>query len=127
MYQITKDNNVNIPMRDVFITKSKRYNLEFITHRNSRGRYLNGFKGRIDRHMKSDTWRRSITDMKMDITLGHKLIKCSIINYTHTYFIQSATFHATTSTINLNLFIKNKINKYKIAIDLDRFQKPNFT
>ena len=44
------------------------------------------FKARIDRHMESSNWRRSVyrPQIKDEQPSGCKLIKCSIINCSHT-------------------------------------------
>ena len=56
--QISSDKFVNTPMRDGFLPNRSATDLNLLPPEIAQAETVNCFKARIDRHMKSDTWRR---------------------------------------------------------------------
>ena len=54
-HQISRDTFVNTPMRDGFLPNRSATTWNLLPPET-----VNSFKARIDRHMKSDSWKRSV-------------------------------------------------------------------
>ena len=59
-HQISRDKFVNTPMRDGFLSNRSATTCNLLPPEIAEAKTVNSFKARIDRHMKSDIWRRSV-------------------------------------------------------------------
>ena len=59
-HQISRDKFVNTPMRDGFLPNRSATTWNLLPPEIAEAETVNSFKARIDRHMKSDSWRRSV-------------------------------------------------------------------
>ena len=58
--QIIKEKNVNTPMRDGFLPNRNSTTWNMLPSEIAEADTVNQFKARLDKHMNSETWRRSV-------------------------------------------------------------------
>ena len=59
-YQLRNEKTVNTPMRDNFLLNRNATTWNMLPSDIAEADTVNQFKARIDRHMASETWRRSV-------------------------------------------------------------------